>query len=310
MFGVKILKDNNRDNIKVKNEYYNKHILPILKYYREQPKKIYHYTDIYGLDGILKKKENREGRGSFWVSNTDFLNDMTEVKYTIDLSIEIFKKICLEKGLNQEKTDEYIHLYNKLIEMNYVQFQGNYYALSFSSNPDSNLLWSNYSKNDGYNIGFDFSLFIGSIGPAMCSYVIYDKEVQTTLLKRLLKDILTLFMNNTPDDEHPEGKSAEDASHVLVWFFFFFKDKVFSQEEELRIVFKLKENENYQCRPSNGTFIPYIERYFDKKAVSSITVGPKNNMDINLEGIRKFVKLHEIEIPEREVKNSDIPYRF
>ncbi|BDC59537.1 MULTISPECIES: DUF2971 domain-containing protein [Bacillus] len=303
------MKDNNENNIEVNNEYYHKHIIPVLNE-RSQPVSIYHYTDIYGLDGILKKKEKLEGKGEFWVSNTDFLNDRTEVNYTIDLSIQIFKKICKEKRLNQEKIDEYIHLYKQLIEINYVQFEGNYYALSFSTNSDSNLLWSNYSKNDGYNIGFDFRLFIRSIEPAMCSYVFYDKEKQTKILKSLLEDILTLFMKNTADGKFPLGEEAIGASNVLIWFFFFFKDSVFSQEEEFRIVFILNPNENYQCRPSNGTFIPYIERSFNKKAVSSITVGPKNNMDINLEGLHKFLKLHEFDIPDYGVKKSNIPYRF
>ncbi|MGP3738577.1 DUF2971 domain-containing protein [Bacillus sp. 4A_MP2] len=155
------------------------------------------------------------------------------MNYTIDLSIQIFKKICKEKRLNQEKIDEYIHLYKQLIEINYVQFEGNYYALSFSTNSDSNLLWSNYSKNDGYNIGFDFRLFIRSIEPAMCSYVFYDKEKQTKILKSLLEDILTLFMKNTADGKFPLGEEAIGASNVLIWFFFFSRTVYFLKKKSL-----------------------------------------------------------------------------
>ncbi|MEH7693240.1 hypothetical protein, partial [Bacillus altitudinis] len=44
--------------------------------------KVHHYTNINGLEGILKE-------GEFWVSQADFLNDKTEMKYTFDMSKEI-----------------------------------------------------------------------------------------------------------------------------------------------------------------------------------------------------------------------------
>ena len=145
----------------------------------------------------------------------------------------------------------------------------------------------------------------------MCSYVFYDKEKQTKILKSLLEDILTLFMKNTADGKFPLGEEAIGASNVLIWFFFFFKDSVFSQEEEFRIAFRLPKNDKgYQCRKSNGSFIPYIEREFNKQIVTGVTIGPKNNMDITQEGLHKFLKLNEIEIPLDKIKKSGIPYRY
>lgn len=91
----------------------------------------------------------------------------------------------------------------------------------------------------------------------------------------------------------------------------FYKDESFSQEEEFRLtVFSHDNNDNYECRISNGTFIPYIEMDFKNEAVSGVTIGPKNNMDINMEGLRKFLSSKEIQISDSQIKKSRIPYRF
>ena len=44
---------------------------------------IYHYTSVEGVLGILDKSE-------FWVTKSDFLNDISEINYTFDLFEENF----------------------------------------------------------------------------------------------------------------------------------------------------------------------------------------------------------------------------
>ncbi|OLP66057.1 hypothetical protein BACPU_11440 [Bacillus pumilus] len=340
------------------------------------PQEVYHYTDIQAFKEILKNE-------LFWISHINFLNDMTEIKYTLGLSREIMISFCQEKELSESETESIMRNYDMLITLFFEQEKKDCYSLSFSTNPDSNLLWSNYSKDDGYCIKFDLNKLIDSFKESgfnvMFSQVNYDISQQKVLLEKVLIGIFNTIrtISNKRVDlkgfldessaENKEDASTADLEDVLTeesskilndasaadledvlkktalmisekvsaassdeiykklsgktystilygglnlinYISIFFKDECFSQEEEFRIaIFNI---ETYKCRISNGTFIPYIESKFDKKAVSGVSIGPKNNMDINLEGLRKFLKLVDIDISPDEIKKSRIPYRF
>lgn len=267
---------------------------------KKRPKKIFHYTNIYGLENILKK-------GFFWVSDANFLNDKNEIKYTFELSKKIFSSICKERGFSDETTRDYNIFFNSMIENN-----KNLYSLSFCTNPDSNLLWANYSQNDGYCIAFDWKGFYKYMDRnekflLIPGYVIYDKDKQTKKLEKLLNDIIDILVEGT----HLESKISS-AFTALEFYSLFFKDKCFSQEEEFRIILYPKVNkETYKCRISNGTFIPYVETEFDTGSVIGVTIGPKNNMDINSEGLYKFLhQIKEFDYSKVKIGKSKIPYRF
>ncbi|PGD44273.1 hypothetical protein COM17_08395 [Bacillus altitudinis] len=277
--------------------------------------KVHHYTNINGLEGILKE-------GEFWVSQADFLNDKTEMKYTFDMSKEIFSSICKEKKKSQDEINTFSHLFDEAVNRN-KENGTNYYTLSFSRNPDSNLLWSNYSQDDGYSITFKFKeLFDGltqdrnSGGPLpIASKVIYEKSEQKSKLLKLLSEIIDRFEDKTNKGNYDVNSDGFiiNAITVLEWYSIFFKDECFSQEEEFRIAFLYLRNSDakiYDCRISNGTFIPYVKIKIDCNSVKGVTIGPKNNMDINKEGLRKFLWKHEYDLTKVNISKSKIPYRY
>ncbi|WP_186366035.1 DUF2971 domain-containing protein [Bacillus altitudinis] len=233
--------------------------------------RVHHYTNINGLDGILKE-------GEFWVSQADFLNDKTEMKYTFDMSKEIFSSICKEKKKSQD---------------------------------------------DGYSITFKFKeLFDGltqdrnSGDPLpIASKVIYEKSEQKSKLLKLLSEIIDRFEDKTNKGNYDVNSDGFiiNAITVLEWYSIFFKDECFSQEEEFRIAFLYLRNRDakiYDCRISNGTFIPYVKIKIDCNSVKGVTIGPKNNMDINKEGLRKFPWKHEYDLTKVNISKSKIPYRY
>lgn len=345
---------------------------------KKKPREIYHYTDIHGFKGILENK-------AFWISHIDFLNDMNEIKYTLGLSREIMFSFCEKYGLSESETESIMRDYDMLITLYFEQEKKNCYSLSFSTNPDSNLLWSNYSKNDGYCIKLDLNKLTASFKKAGLNVIVSQVNYDINQQKRLLESVLiSMFytirtlngksvdfneiLAKSPSDNKTEAPAADlevildeaiaeilqkNASAVdleeifkktavkiskekvsatgfaeiykelsertyatillgslelVNYISIFFKDICFAQEEEFRLA--IRNIETYQCRVSNGTFIPYIESKFDKKAVLGVSIGPKNNMDINLEGLRKFLKLVDIDISSDEIKKSSIPYRF
>jgi hypothetical protein len=64
---------------------FKKYGVPLLAYQKEGS--IYNYTDANGLLGIIKTQE-------LWTTHTGFLNDRSEIRFTIDNAIDVFS----EKG--------------------------------------------------------------------------------------------------------------------------------------------------------------------------------------------------------------------
>ncbi|MGM0971122.1 MAG: DUF2971 domain-containing protein [Bacillota bacterium] len=261
---------------------------------------LYHYTDVYGLEGIMKHKE-------LWVSNADFLNDKTERKYTEKILFNIIE----EKLKNHELRDLIMDALEECLDMK----NNPTYILSLSKNKDSNLLWSNYSQDDGYNISFQFkSLEDISNSPDLTvfkSKVIYDEEIHYEALNELADYCVETFSNNKINYEElvSEVRVIHTCLQLLASFF---KDSCFQQEEEYRIVLiqTVGIKQSYDCRVSNGAFIPYLKMKFSINDVKGITIGPKNKMDISEEGLKSFLTLNEFNVETIEINRSKIPYRY
>ncbi|WP_395893971.1 DUF2971 domain-containing protein [Bacillus safensis subsp. safensis] len=276
---------------------------------KKKPPLLYHYTSVYGLEGILKNKE-------FWISHSDFLNDKTERQYTLNLLINIVQKKLENYPAKMKAITDFIQRnLNKKIYPTYV--------LSLSKNKDSNLLWSNYSQDDGYNIEFDLSSFKEYVSfpdqnvedsiRFYCSKVIYDSQVHEKALNELADNYIEVFAEYAQKKD--EIDFIESVNSLLVTFQLlaaFFKDSCFQQEEEYRIAIYpvISDDLSYECRVTNGAFIPYIRMKFDRSAVKGITIGPKNKMDISEEGLRSFLSLNKFDLEPIEINRSKIPYRY
>ncbi|MDR7248944.1 DUF2971 domain-containing protein [Bacillus pumilus] len=274
---------------------------------------LYHYTSVYRLEGIIKNKE-------LWVSHSDFLNDKTERQYTFNL----FYKILVERAKKASLNFRYVEGVLKIIK----DFEYPAYVLSLSKNKDSNLLWSNYSQNDGYNIKFDFSSYRSDLSidqekaAAIClfkSKVIYDEKTHHQAINELVDDYIELFKKH---DEHfihdrewvknnPYITQTVTNLHItFLLFSAFFKDACFKQEEEHRVALVPTRSKfiNFDCRILNGAFIPYIKIKLKDSQIKGVTIGPKNKMDISEEGLRYFLELNNLS--EIDIKQSKIPYRY
>jgi hypothetical protein len=107
---------------------------------------------------------------------------------------------------------------------------------------------------------------------------------------------------------------------VLGAYGLFFKDPLFCQEEEYRIVFfhleaeslSLKLNHEIRFRDRNGTIVPYIEvpmtNHQGHLPVREIVIGPKNNIDIAEHGI-DFL-LYRLKNKNVAIRRSGIPLRY
>jgi hypothetical protein len=278
------------------------------------PDTLYHYTSINGLEGILKGKQ-------FWVSQFDFLNDRTELYYTYDLC----KNIIFEMANKDLKANALIL---KFLNPYLFEMDEQLYILSLTTNRDSNLLWSNYSNNDGYNIAIDYQRCVeefkrseeGKKYIITCNKVVYDKSYQEKLLRRLIGGIFKLVEYYKITDETkeiPQGFKAciSTISSSITLLASFFKDTAFSQEEEVRVAFFMDPDHPAEkdFKISNGSFIPFIKMPFSTsgKIIKGVTIGPKNKMDIAEKGMELFLKANGYDyINNNAVIRSRIPYRY
>ncbi|MGF9744097.1 DUF2971 domain-containing protein [Bacillus safensis] len=274
---------------------------------------LYHYTSVYGLEGIMRCKE-------VWLSQSDFLNDKTERLYSENIIIELIERKFKDRVSDQLKNHSPL---NKLIADIREAFQRKLptFVLSLSTNKDSNLLWSNYSKDDGYNIEFgpDFFKDTDEVqlekdnlkgAKLFKSKVIYDKEKHILALSELADNYINhLIMNlNQSDEEYGYIISNMHLAHQVMASFF--KDPCFQQEEEWRIVLFTPEDITINHRIMNSAFIPYVKLRFDKNLVRGVTIGAKNKMDITEAGLTSFLTTNTYDLNRVEINRSKIPYRY
>lgn len=281
---------------------------------------IYHYTTLNALQGILDNNE-------FWITKSDFLNDKTEFQYTYDLFRDYLLCNLTELRFCKKLINEFDTLISEDYDISGKPLNG-YYIASFSMDPDNLALWSEFSNAMGYNLEIDAEPFIRSFEKRIMWHgkVVYDKEKQLLLLKEALEEAMTWrpeygdvkslsdFLDNTPDNIIKY--LAMDLYAFCTVYAMFFKQPEFNLENEYRVVFSsfheksdyIKKPETLFFRPAKETLIPYIKVHCKViDFLKSITVGPKNNIDIAIAGISMYCRSKEISIP---IHKSRIPLRY
>lgn len=307
---------------------------------------LYHYTSVSALESILKN-------GELWVTRIDFLNDPSERTYILDLLKELPSAIHNDTDLTSEQKINMINLGSIILEILSIllakPIQEEYdvdllssedyaeifvwgsqlctkgvYVLSLSEDKDSLTLWGNYSKSDGYNIGFNthdiFNLFQSVenskyepeerfFDVSFLGKVQYDSKLIYDEFKKLYLD-----WNNTI--------SLKALATILltsaIITSMFTKAPTFCPENEARAVFLIldeKDNDSkVHFRNYNSSFIPFIKvpiRLSDTSGlpIDVITIGPKNNMDISRTGLECFLQKYNITL-ENGIEKSKIPLRY
>lgn len=293
---------------------------------------IYHYTSAEGLLSILENCE-------IWATNSNFLNDKSEFIYTYKLFYEkILKEIKNEKiktiminRFNYNTCDPVTLDANDIYTARYI--------ISFSKSPDNLLLWSEFSGNTGYNIGFDISKLKDKLNNlwGFDGKVIYNKERQIELLKNVVSVMLKeTFQDKNINslDDLSDNINVEDIQkmlpvlhNIIELYSMFFKQSEFEQEEEYRLViqvshgvpsrllcanesgifFKETNNKMY-FRVKEGMLSPFVKvPFWDLDSLESITIGPKNNIDIAKMGLEIYCRNKGI---NPKILKSNIPLRY
>lgn len=288
--------------------------------------KLYHYTSATGLMGVCN--------GEFWVTEKSFLNDNMEFA----IASEAFSELLTEKIQDEQSRNHFkeaimkeMQLYNLLGCSNNEESSEGWYVLSFCTEKDSILMWSQYSEFVGYCMEFDYERFIDSLKQYIIQWhgkVIYNRNEQKDYIERTIQKLILeepkyySGIHSWKDLVAEVNKNNKEIisfiATILAVYSMFFKKSCFEGEKEYRIVFacthngpigeKTKLQENQFFRVKEEVLIPFIKREFDvSQSLESILVGPKNNSDLAVKGLQYFFRNKKMNV---EIDKSKIPLRY
>lgn len=269
---------------------------------------LYHYTKSNGVQGIIKDR-------AFYATKSNFLNDTNEIYYTFSVVKEVINELPKEEW--REVLNRQVAEYRTLIK------NQSYYITSFSVDPDSITLWSEFGDKTGYNLEFDSTELTGCIGNkrklVYHGYLIYSKKEQKAIIRQLLTKEIPESIG-TPLEEILEeaGKASSSGAmkkfsrafrKAISIYAIFFKQEEFAAEKEYRMVFKEKEQGEIRFREKDGFLMPYITVDFgnDKGLIKKVTVAPKNHVDLAKAGMQMFLEHYGYEV---KVCLSNIHLRY
>ncbi|MDD3039488.1 DUF2971 domain-containing protein [Bacteroides sp.] len=279
---------------------------------KQQPSKLYHYTTLDGLLGIIQTK-------TLYASDAMFLNDSSELQYGKELIIESINHLISEKDFQTtyyfDFGDKEIELLNSVRnQLSKTTFKATY-IVCFTTESDILSQWRGYANNSGVRIGFNRdSLYEAFYNPYMP--VNYNRRSQLKLIEETLGILLTYIVHK---DRQNLPKSdvellPEAIASILLPYVSFFKDNVFKEEREHRLIYNpSRESVKDSVLPifyrNNGKFIvPYVklECKSELLPITDIMVGQSPYSQKIKHGIELLLKSNGYD--KIKVNLSKIPY--
>ena len=282
-----------------------------------KPTMLYHYTDAYGLHGILKSKKIR-------ASSYRFLNDAQELEYAFSLITEVFPHIE-HKGLAPPPVGKLKSDFAEMIRRKKWNYDYDcLFVSSFSANHDQLSQWRGYAgPHSGYSLGFRRDALEPLDEDTRLEKCEYEKDQQLEIVKKVISEhlpaIMEAFKLGSPGSDENE-KLRRDAAFYdkidlavadMIACASTLKHYSFKEEEEWRIIVgPLAPESNRICyRPFEGAVIPYVEIDFNTVGlpVEHIVVGPGPHQQRSEGSLRQMLKLWGLEGVKTDL--SVVPYR-
>ncbi len=178
--------------------------------------KLYHYTSIASLMGIVSKKE-------IWLGNTANMNDRSEIINFIEKLQE-----AVLNDINPEGIEECKSFFEKLYDRLKCEYP---FASCFSKLNDNAAQWERYADNaHGVCIVFNTSRLLNLFwySGALLHEVFYEYDIREHKLYRILRDFF-----NTGDLK--EFDSEKEAMDQILGCAYLHKHESFCTESEIRL---------------------------------------------------------------------------
>lgn len=263
--------------------------------------KVYHYTSIAGLQGILENSMIR-------LVNTEYLNDINEIKHGYESLIDFLKY----HWNDEDKQNFKEAIVNQLEDLNSSIKKDFIYTTSFSKDGNSLSQWQAYCPPEGgYAVGFDRASiqqeFIDDIEttyPYMSGEIQYNTDASDTVVQ-----FVKTYLEKFPKDGIFSKETGEDIyytlANILLRYTFFTKDPSFVDEKEFRIV-KVTSKNTSSFFTKGSILAPYFPYKFEKNIVKEVVIGPMKHQEIAQKSLLMFRDANEYSF---DVVLSEIPFR-
>jgi len=292
---------------------------------------IFHYTSLEGFKGIIESQD-------FWLTESSFLNDSTEIHHGLELAREVFTEFAENNnGPISELLDGFSTLDKKLRPRTNIA--------CFSSARDNLSQWRAYSGSGiGVSLGFTQQDFLYKTGfPRSCQLVpvLYSDSEKRSLWKTFamlfneayrkdsVREISVEQRDGSVRTFFPNHDYVSSMYSLLYGLAASCKDSAFEDEREIRLFYsedsEIIERFNLtravtRFRSGNCFLAPYTtlgdirdadhrssENFNPKLSLCEVVVGPHPRSELAIASIRKFLDLHGYsEVP---VNPSAAPYR-
>jgi hypothetical protein len=210
--------------------------------------RLYHYTDLAGLNGVVSKND-------LWLTHVRFCNDDEELTHGQKI---VAQTLAAEKS-NPIPDDQRAYL-NKVEELVSKPVPDGVYICCFCA--EDNLLsqWRGYAANGaGVSIELNHGEFEYLTGPD-CPHgllrlwkVFYNEDQQRRIVAKALEFAWTM------QTHLPMEKRIQNAADAIQFFIPTFKNRDFEEENEWRLIFTPRPNAPVtpQFRTARNMLVPY-----------------------------------------------------
>lgn len=216
----------------------------------------YHYTTIAGCHGIITT-------GKMWFTDYRFLNDKNELTFGLSALMEYFPE---EKRISFETAF-------KVHETNTPQ-----YLLSLSKTPKILNQWQGYAADGtGIAIGFHKQLMekvgISFVECKYEDYAVYLKELVNKHESFIDSVHLAMPNKNTSIENFIDWVGVhKNEFQAVIKDIMPLKNVAFKNEEEIRAIYTLSDDDKIMTRISGDRIIPYVEVVLWKDGDDDLTI--------------------------------------
>lgn len=271
---------------------------------------IYHYTNMNALLSIVSN-------GELWATDTEFLNDATELKHAIKLllarldpAIEyVPNKYSLIESLDTiiiSASKRYLgNVEPSARTFSILGLESVPQIVSFSKDYDSLEMWRAYAGIDGVCIELDSELLLADdelrFGYTLSlEDVVYGNDFPKDYFNDIERELSAL---------RSKQEIAKYVDFELLHKLAVFKDDHFSKEQEVRLILRQTNcMGQYDLRVGAKHLVPYVRIPFNLQAIKSITVGPSLLKGRNREALERWKFSPKGDRAHFEIKESQIPY--
>jgi hypothetical protein len=266
--------------------------------------RLYHYTDLAGLNGIVSNND-------LWLTHVRFCNDDEELTHgqkvvAQTLAAEKNKAIPAEQHAYLEQVEE---LVNKPVP-------DGVYICCFCAKDNLLSQWRGYAANGvGVSIELNHEEFEYLTGPD-CSHgllrlwkVFYKEDQQRHIVSKALEFAWTMQAHL------PMEKRVQNAADAIQFFIPTFKNSDFEEENEWRLIFTPRPNVAVppQFRTARNMLVPYYTLQklgwspMKPLPITGLCIGPSTHKHLNAQSAQLLLKLRNY--PDFLVEVSETPFR-